>query len=203
MKKFLCLIALILIIIPFASCNNSDNVSIYLKEDENGFVFYDNGNDSECYLYSYKGYEDNLVLPENYNGHSYYVGEAAFHDYSCKTITIPDSVTKICGGAFELNERLRTVTIGDGVKEIESGAFDGCSNLETVTIGSGVDIINKRVFRRCQSLISVSFKNQSYWYLVDDEYNTTPADLSDAENNASNLKSSWANRYLYRFDEEI
>lgn len=203
MKKLFYFIALILITITFVSCNNEDNVSMYYKTDENGFVFYDNGNDDECYLVSYNGLEDNLVLPEYYDGHSYYVGTAALRDYSCKTITIPDTVTKISDAAFELNERLESVIIGDGVKEIGTGAFDGCKNLLTVTIGSGVDYMGKRVFRRCTNLSTVTFKNQSYWYLVDDEYNRELVDLSNDVENASKLKKNWLNDYLYRFDEEL
>ena len=63
--------------------------------------------------------------------------------------------------------------------------------------------MGKRVFRRCTNLSTVTFKNQSYWYLVDDEYNRELVDLSNDVENASKLKKNWLNDYLYRFDEEL
>ena len=48
------------------------------------------------------------------------------------SVTIPNSVTSIGGGAFEGCVSLRSVTIGNSVTNIEANAFTGCSSLSAV-----------------------------------------------------------------------
>ena len=55
-----------------------------------------------------------------------------------QTVTIPDQVRIIRGGAFRSNPRLQSVEIPDSVEEIGEGAFWHCNNLKQITIPRNV-----------------------------------------------------------------
>ena len=75
------------------------------------------------------------------------------------SITIPNSVTSIGGGAFSGCSSLTSVTIPNSVTSIGNDAFYGCSSLTSVAIPSSVTSIEKRTFRGCSSLTSVTIPN--------------------------------------------
>ena len=67
------------------------------------------------------------------------IGEGAFDDAfnnesesDVFVVSIPNSVTKIGGGAFMSNTKLETVTFGEGLKEIGAAAFQGCTGLKEI-----------------------------------------------------------------------
>ncbi|MDE5558431.1 MAG: leucine-rich repeat domain-containing protein [Ruminococcus sp.] len=71
-------------------------------------------------------------------------------------IVIPDGVTKIGAGAFELylgeNENLISVTLPDSVETIDEFAFSDCRNLERINIPENLKTINKCAFNNCRNL---------------------------------------------------
>ncbi len=76
-------------------------------------------------LYKYQGNGIEITLPENYNGGNYAIGKEAFSDCSSlKSVTIPNSVTRIGENAFYGCSNLHSVTIGSGVLEIGNKAFN-------------------------------------------------------------------------------
>jgi len=59
-----------------------------------------------------------------------FIGEAAFRNMNLMTsMTIPDGVLSIAGGAFDGCSGLTSVTIPASVREIGTNAFHGCPNL--------------------------------------------------------------------------
>ena len=76
---------------------------------------------------------------------------------SLTSITIPNSVTSIGGGAFQGCESLTSITIPDSVTSIEMGAFTECYRLTSITIGSGVTSIGYAAFGNCTSLTSITY----------------------------------------------
>ncbi len=103
------------------------------------------------------------------------------------SITIPDSVTKIGGYAFEgctsltsINipddvtvieycafagcTGLTSIAIPDGVTKIEWGAFESCTSLTSVTLPDSVTEIGNDIFKGCTSLTSVAYKGETYDY---------------------------------------
>ena len=72
------------------------------------------------------------------------------------SITIPDSVTSIGGGAFYCCDPLTSVTIPDSVTSIDSSAFLGCSSLTSITIPDNVTSIGAYAFAYCYSLESIT-----------------------------------------------
>lgn len=85
--------------------------------DEDGYVFYLDGEDA--FLVDYKGSATELVLPATHNGKSY----------------------SIYDGAFRGNTSITSVTITDGVLAIGNNAFRGCTGLETVVIPNSITSI--------------------------------------------------------------
>ena len=72
------------------------------------------------------------------------------------SVTIPEGVTSIGGGAFSGCTGLMSVTIPEGVTSIGGGAFFGCTGLMSVTIPEGVTLIGDRTFSGCSRLTSVT-----------------------------------------------
>ena len=75
-----------------------------------------------------------LVIPEGVTG----IGEGVFQ--MCEdivSVTIPNSVISIGAHAFSGCTGLASITIGDGVASIESGAFGFCSALMSITVANG------------------------------------------------------------------
>ena len=75
------------------------------------------------------------------------------------SITIPNSVTSIGGGAFSGCSSLTSVTIPNSVTSIGTYAFQGCSSLSSVTIPNNVTSIEAGAFSGCSSLTSVIIPN--------------------------------------------
>ena len=77
------------------------------------------------------------------------------------SITIPESVTSIGGGAFAGCSNLVSITIPESVTKIGVRAFYGCSSLTSITIPEGVTSIGGSTFDGCSSLVSITFAGNS------------------------------------------
>ena len=108
-------------------------------------------------LVDYNGADTTIVLPDNYNGESYKIGDCAFNGCSRLTsITIPESVTEIGDYAFRGCSSLTSIAIPECVTEIGDYAFYGCSSLTSITIPESVAEIGDYAFRGCSSLTSIT-----------------------------------------------
>ena len=160
----------------------------YELMDENGFMFeYDSYND-KYYLTGYHGQNENITLPESFtdlDGNvitDFEIRNDAFQYNSfIKSVTIPNSYTKIQSNLFYYCRNLETVIIGSGVETIESNAFYesglksivipnavtslgsyafyGCRRLTDITIGSGITEIPSYCFSYCYSLENITIPN--------------------------------------------
>jgi hypothetical protein len=105
-----------------------------------------------------------VTIPSQLGGYAvkqvgYHSDAGSFFDRDVQTsvtsVTIPDSVTRIQGMAFEDCTGLTSVTIGSGVATIESWAFRGCTRLTSVVIPDSVTSIGNGAFQGCTGLTSV------------------------------------------------
>ena len=99
-----------------------------------------------------------VVIPDTYNGKPVTViGTDAFDKANkIKSITIPDSITKICYGAFTYCTALTEIIIPDSVTEMEYSAFQFCRGLESVTLSKSLTSLNSSVFAYCSSLKTIT-----------------------------------------------
>ena len=83
--------------------------------------------------------------------------------FSLKSIIIPNSVEKICSGAFTNCENLQKVVFlkNSKLKEISDLAFSGCKALMTFAIPDNVEKIGDYAFEGCISLKQVYFGENS------------------------------------------
>ena len=115
---------------------------------QDGYVFRTAGNVHT--LVGYIGEANEIVLPGNYNGENYTIGEKAFRNNTkLISVTIPDGVTSIGSSAFYGCSRLASVTIPNSVTSIGSSAFSGCSTLTSIEIPNTVTSIGSSAFYNC------------------------------------------------------
>ena len=74
----------------------------------------------------------------------------------CKNTDIPDSVTRIGGGAFYGCTGLASITIPDSVTSIGASAFWDCTGLTSITIPDSVTSIGYWAFYGCTGLTSIT-----------------------------------------------
>lgn len=123
--------------------------------EQDGYLFYTSGGVN--YLLGYVGKETELILPEDYNGDNYVIGDYAF--YFCDrivSVVIPDSVTSIGKNAFSACSTLISVKIGNCVMSIADNAFMSCRNLTSIIIPDSVTSIGEMAFYSCSGLTSVT-----------------------------------------------
>ena len=112
----------------YVVCNGYEQVDDFIFTEE----------DDANYLRAYIGNATELVLPTNYKGGNYGIGDYAFYDcYGLTSVEIPNSVTSIGESAFEGCASLTSVVIGNSVTSIGVAAFWGCSSLTAITVTEG------------------------------------------------------------------
>jgi len=156
-----------------------------LWTDENGYIFYEDGD--TCYLVGYTGSETDLTLPESCNGKNYAIHQYAF--YECDSLTsieIPDGVETIGEYAFYFCYALKTVTFGENSQLLSIGnnAFYWCYNLTGIEIPDSVKTIGEDAFYDCYALKTVTFGEDSQLTSIGEEafyycYNLTSITIPD------------------------
>lgn len=84
------------------------------------------------------------------------IGAWAFRERtSLVYIDIPDTVTRIGGGAFEWTS-LKTVSLPDGITELFSNTFRGCNELESIHLPLNLSKTDSGNFSNCTALTSIN-----------------------------------------------
>lgn len=113
--------------------------------------------DGTAEIVGYNGYEQELIVPNDLDGHRVTsIGDRAF--YRCDfliSVTLPDSIAFIGKSAFYQCNSMSTINIPNGVTTIDDGAFVRCHSLVTLSLPDTVVIIGKAPFSPCGSLASI------------------------------------------------
>lgn len=115
-----------------------------------------------------KGDVTDISVPSTINGVSVIeIGVNAFISVQRKvtSVTIPDSVTRICDNAFNGCSLLQSVTFDnpDSIVVLGESAFNGCSSLKSIVLGKELMKSNTTgdyAFRNCIALESVVINNR-------------------------------------------
>lgn len=112
-------------------------------------------------LVAYVGNATELILPADYNGEGYVIGDNVFEgNVALVSVIVPDCVTSIGNAAFKDCYALADITIGSSVASIGSQAFYGCSALSGITVPNSVTAIGDSAFEECRRLRMVmNFSN--------------------------------------------
>lgn len=111
----------------------------------------------------YGGPETDVVVPAyvyNNAGEAFPVREVdgdVFAYSDVRSVTFPDTVTKIAAEQFNACEKLESVQFGSSVASIGVSAFFGCTALKSITIPDSVKTIGVGAFRDCTALETVTF----------------------------------------------
>lgn len=97
---------------------------------------------------------ENLVIPNTITEIPGY----AFHGCSSSTITLPENVTYVSGGAFSQCRNIETVVFPDSLEKLAvSHLFGGCTSLKYVDIPENIEYVSTTttyMFAVCSSLES-------------------------------------------------
>lgn len=184
-KMILILLTFCMATALFVSCDNKQEDDIDDAQNNEQNVYEDDKfvyqvENDRVIIYAYKGKDENLKIPSEYNGKPVTkIDESASENCDfIKSVEIPDSVTSIGMFAFhgctslesvklsnaltQLNESLfadceslTSIEIPNGVVSIRDGAFSGCKKLESVNIPDGVTYIGYSAFVQCYALKSI------------------------------------------------
>lgn len=131
------------IIDPETPFNNADKYGVVYSPDGKNLLKCENKNITE-----YKVKEGTVAIDDN-----------AFSDCALTSITIPNSVESIGGGAFSGCFNLKSITIPKGVRHINSRTFCGCRSLQSIDIPDTVTSIGWEAFKWCEWLQDIRIPN--------------------------------------------
>ena len=102
---------------------------------------------------------ESVVLPESLLSIDDRFGRGAFESCGLKSVTIPNSVTRIGSYAFSSCDELTSVIIPVGVRSIGSNAFSYCNSISSLTIPSSITEMETLAFCWCENLTSVEIQD--------------------------------------------
>ena len=88
------------------------------------------------------------------------IREEAFMDESIKSITLPNSITKIGNYAFQGCWILENITLPNNITNIPLCTFDGCKKLKNIIIPNSVTKIYESAFEDCSSLTNITIPDE-------------------------------------------
>lgn len=159
----------------FVSCNNKQEDDAQNNEqnvfEDDKFVY--QVEDDRVIIYAYKGKDENVKIPSEYNGKPVTkIDESAFENCDfIKSVEIPDSVTSIGMFAFHGCTALESVKLSNALTQLNESLFADCESLTSIEIPNGVVSIRDGAFSGCSALENIyceAAKKPEYW---DDGWN--------------------------------
>lgn len=139
-------------------------------ETDDGFEYYID-EDMTAYITGYKGSSVNVNFPSYIEGCKV-TGidnddESVFkNNKNIKSVTIPDTVTRLGSYVFKDCINLENVDFGHGLKNLgddiyDSWAFENCQSLKEITIPEQMEYIRGNPFEGCVNLTTINLRAKS------------------------------------------
>ena len=161
LRKLLAFVVCLVAAVATASAQTPPYNEIWYNTTDGRPLFINSGYKGSVDLYLYSDTYNNGrgVLRFESGGYINFIKPGLFNGRDrLKSITIPDSITKIDWYAFEGCSNLTSITIPNSVTRIGYKAFKDCSNLTSITIPNSVTYIENYAFEGCSSLKSFKGK---------------------------------------------
>lgn len=125
--------------------------------------------DGEIYIMSCLLTSPAVEIPEKIDGKPVTcIYGAAFYQNEIKSVSIPDTVTKIGSIAFADCVSLESVKMPSGLVQIDDNAFAGCSSLQYIELPAGCETIGEDAFYGCTSLTEFKTAKDSKFFSAED-----------------------------------
>jgi hypothetical protein len=210
------LAAILMFSAVFSGCSGGNTKSISTikatepkYKDENG-IGYNADKEGKLTISTFKGSKTDIKIPSKYKGKKVTtVGRSSFKMAKIKSVTVPDTVTKIDDYAFAFSRELEKVVLPDSVKSIGTNAFAGCiklkeiklpkklktlgmysfdaSGLREITIPKSVKKVDEYAFAECKYLKSAKF-NSADTKIADTAFNRSIDVIITAPKNSKAIK---------------
>lgn len=138
------------------------------------------------------------------------IGERTFYGCSgLEDFVLPRDATGIGSKAFEGCTALQTLQTNVLLQAIGTEAFKNCAALQSIALPQPFFMAGQNAFEGCTALERVTFSHTSDWGIAPSSaftsmnVETTPVEVTDAEQNAENLKNAWLDFVLYNHAKHI
>ncbi len=142
MKRSICLILSILLLLSFTACEEPTPASDF---------DYTVTKKGEAIIYDYLKNDETVIIPGEIEGNPVKMigGYAFFGNQALKTVKIPDTVIYTQNYTFANCTSLKNVELGQGLTEISGHDFENCSSLEEVVLPQNLEKIGPYAFANC------------------------------------------------------
>lgn len=181
-KAFLLIVCAWISTLAWSSERIEVNGVYYLFHGDSATVTYTGVEKLGPYTLAVSDYSGTVIVPDSvqYEGNWYHVtevGDNAFQQSYVRSVTLPESVTKIGVYAFQSATNLQSTNIPSGVTYIEDKTFAGCNSLPVIngiryadtyllattdktqsnyTISEGTKWIAEEAFKDCSAATSIT-----------------------------------------------
>lgn len=106
-------------------------------------------------ILGYTGNEENVVVPDSYNGEPVVslIGKVFYENQRLKTVELPDTLKEICGSCFEECRSIKEIVIPNSVTILSHSAFKRCDALEKVVLSKQLKTMDNCCFFECRELV--------------------------------------------------
>ena len=163
----------------FSDCSALESITLpFVGGTEN-----DASNYYFAYIFGAYSYSESYYVPSSLTsvvikGGSI-AGSAFYNCSNIKSVTLPDTLSRIGQYAFNYCTSLESITLPESLVSIGEYAFQGCSSLLSVTLPEGLTAIENYTFSNCENLSSINIPDSvtsigerafSYCYKLSDLY---------------------------------
>lgn len=134
--------------------NSLDEPSIVSRSGD--YVFYQDVETSEYFLFAYNGLSTTVVLPDDINGSSYRIAPYTFYNMKYLTsVKLSDGVISVGREAFAYCSGIKELDLGNSLETVGQWSFNYCSGITRLTIPASLTSFGFEGFVNCFRLVEI------------------------------------------------